>query len=232
MQLSNRLLAAAGLVTRGNRVADVGCDHAYTSIYLCEQDIAPSVIAMDVNKGPLQRAKENVERCRLSDRIELRLSDGLKNLSAGETDTVLLSGMGGLLMMRILSDFPEVTASAKELVLQPQSEVCQVRHFLHNEGYKITAERMVREEGKFYVMMRAVRSEEPQQYASECQYAYGKELAAEDIPVLLEFLARERSTREAVLAELLSQDTEKAVRRVAELRGELELIEQRRKELE
>ena len=54
MQLSNRLLAAAGMVTKGNIVADVGCDHAYTSIYLCREGISPRVIAMDVNKGPLQ----------------------------------------------------------------------------------------------------------------------------------------------------------------------------------
>lgn len=226
VQLSNRLLMAAGLVTKGNRVADVGCDHAYTSIYLCEQGTAPSVIAMDVNKGPLLRAKENVERFRLTDRIFLRLSDGLFALSAGEADTILLTGMGGLLMMRILSDFPEVTRSAKELILQPQSEVCQVRHYLHRTGYRITKERMVKEEGKFYVMMRAELSEEPQQYEHECEYAYGRELAAEDMPVLTEFLTRERRMREEVLSGLLTQDTEKAKNRIKELQKELLWIEE------
>ena len=103
MQLSKRLRAAAGMVTKGNIVADVGCDHAYTSIYLCKEGIAPRVIAMDVNKGPLQGAKTHVEQAGLSEQIDIRLSDGLQKLMPGEADTVLLCGMGGLLMIKILS---------------------------------------------------------------------------------------------------------------------------------
>ncbi|MGN0505553.1 MAG: tRNA (adenine(22)-N(1))-methyltransferase [Lachnospiraceae bacterium] len=226
MQLSKRLLAAAGLVTKGNRVADVGCDHAYTSIFLCNEEISPSVIAMDVNKGPLMRARQNVAGYGLEDRIALRLSDGLAALSVGEADTILLTGMGGLLMMKILSDYPQVTASAKELILQPQSEVAQVRRYLHTTGYQITTERMVKEDGKFYVMMRAVKAEVPERYDRECRYAYGRELVAEDVPVLLEFLEKERSMREQVLSGLLLQETKKAKERVQELKKELRLIEE------
>ena len=133
MQLSNRLLAAAGMVTKGNVVADIGCDHAYTSIYLCQAGIAPRVIAMDVNKGPLRGAMAHVEEAKLAEQIDIRLSNGLEKLLPGEADTVLLCGMGGLLMIKILSDYPETTASVKELILQPQSEVGEVRHFLHKQ---------------------------------------------------------------------------------------------------
>ena len=75
-----RLCAIAGMVTKGNRLADVGCDHGYLSIYLVEERIVPSAIAMDVRPGPLSRARENISRYGLEDYIETRLSDGLTKL--------------------------------------------------------------------------------------------------------------------------------------------------------
>ena len=228
VQLSKRLLAAAGMVTKGNIVADVGCDHAYTSIYLCQAGIAPKVIAMDVNKGPLVGAKAHVEEAGLSEDIDIRLSDGLQKLIPGEADTVLLCGMGGLLMIKILSDYPQATASLKELILQPQSEVGEVRAFLHKQGYEITKEHMLKEDGKFYVMMRAVKSEVPQAYETECDYVYGKLLLEEKNPALLEYLDREHRLRADVLTALEGQDTENARARKESLAGEFSLIEEAR----
>ena len=228
VQLSKRLLAAAGMVTKGNIVADVGCDHAYTSIYLCQAGIAPKVIAMDVNKGPLVGAKAHVEEAGLSENIDIRLSDGLQRLIPGEADTVLLCGMGGLLMIKILSDYPQATASLKELILQPQSEVGEVRAFLHKQGYEIIEEHMLKEDGKFYVMMRAVKSEVPQAYETECDYVYGKLLLEEKNPVLLEYLDREHRPRADVLKALAGQDTENARARKESLAMEFSLIEEAR----
>lgn len=228
VQLSNRLLAAAGMVTKGNIVADIGCDHAYTSIYLCQAGIAPKVIAMDVNKGPLVGASAHVEEAGLTEQIDIRLSDGLQKLVPGEADSVLLCGMGGLLMIKILSDYPEATASLKELILQPQSEVGEVRRYLHKQGYEITKEHMLKEDGKFYVMMRAVKSEVPQQYETECDYIYGKLLLEEKNPVLADFLDREHRLRADVLTALAGQDTENAKARRESLGREFSLIEEAR----
>lgn len=224
VQLSKRLLAVASLVTRGNVVADIGCDHAYTSIYLCEQGISPSVIAMDVRTGPLERAKENIKRYDLQSKISLRLSDGLETLSPGEADTVLLAGMGGILMMKILTDYPTTTASVKELILQPQSEIAEVRRFLHKSGYQIAMEQMVKEDGKFYVMMRATKTELPEQYQTECEYAYGKLLIDSEDEVLKEFLLREERLLTGVLTELTNQDTQKAIERKQEIQHQLSII--------
>ena len=224
MQLSKRLLTAVGMITKGNIVADVGCDHAYTSIYLCKEHIAPKVIAMDVNKGPLVGAKAHIEEAGLIDSISLRLSDGLEKLSPNEVDTVLLCGMGGLLMIKILSDYPEITKTIKELVLQPQSEVAFVRHFLHNHGYKIEKEHMLKEDGKFYVMMRAVPVEEVQCYEEECHYLYGKLLIEEKNEVLKEFLQREHRLKSEVLEALHGQNTENALARKKALQEEFENI--------
>ena len=231
VQLSERLLAAAGMVTKGNIVADIGCDHAYTSIYLCQAGIAPRVIAMDVNKGPLVGAKAHVEEAGLTEQIDIRLSDGLQKLLPGEADTVLLCGMGGLLMIKILSDYPESTASLKELILQPQSEVGEVRHFLHKQGYEITKEHMLKEDGKFYVMMRAVKSDAPQNYEKECEYLYGKLLLEEKNAVLSAYLDREYRLRNDVLTALSGQQSENAKARKETLRQEFALIEEARAQM-
>ena len=228
IQLSNRLLAAAGMVTKGNIVADIGCDHAYTSIYLCQAGIAPKVIAMDVNKGPLVGAKAHVEEAGLTEKIDIRLSDGLQRLVPDEADSVLLCGMGGLLMIKILSDYPEAVASLKELILQPQSEIGEVRRYLHKQGYEITKEHMLKEDGKFYVMMRAVKSDVPQAYETECDYVYGKLLLEEKSPVLEEYLAREQRLRADVLSALDGQESENAKARRESLNREFSLIEEAR----
>ena len=89
VKLSARLAAVAALVEPGSRVADVGTDHGYIPIYLVQTGIADRALAMDVRPGPLERARAHVDRlspeCR--ERIETRLSDGLKALSPGEADT-------------------------------------------------------------------------------------------------------------------------------------------------
>ena len=93
MELSKRLYAVAGLVTEGASVADIGTDHGYVPIYLEESGIASKVIALDVNQGPLNRARMHIVGHGLGDRIETRLSDGLAMIRPGEVDTVIASGM-------------------------------------------------------------------------------------------------------------------------------------------
>lgn len=227
--LSERMLRTAAMVTPGSRVADVGCDHAYTSIYLIEQGIASHVVAMDVNPGPLARAKENVMRFSMEGQIELRLSDGLAALSPGEADTLLIAGMGGPLAERILTAYPEAVAKAKELVLQPQSELSGVRRFLHRAGFCITAEDMLCEDGKYYVILRAEHGSE--KAWEETEYFYGKHLLAAGSPVLREYLEKEGEKTERLLAELAGAGTGKARARAEELQRQAAAIACARKKL-
>ncbi len=154
--LSKRLQALADMVTVGNRVADVGCDHGFVSIYLVQKGISPYVYAMDVREGPLQRAKEHITSYQMSAYIETRLSDGVSALLPGEAETLVCAGMGGKLMQKILTEGKEKVSVMKELILQPQSEIFAFRVFLRQEGYKIVEEKMIFEEGKYYPMMRVV----------------------------------------------------------------------------
>lgn len=154
--LSERLRAVASMVTPGSRVCDVGCDHGFVSIWLVEQNVSPRVLAMDVRVGPLGAAGRHVAQRGLESLIETRLSDGLHNYEIGEADSLICAGMGGRLMMRILGEEKAKTDSFKELILQPQSEIMQFRRWLREQGLRITDEKMVEEDGKFYPMMRAV----------------------------------------------------------------------------
>ena len=171
MQLSKRLQTVAHLVHTGGVVADIGCDHGFTIIYLVMNQLASAGIAMDVADGPLMRAKEHIHQYGLDNRIALRKSDGLQQLVEGEADTILISGIGGALMERILREFPHVTQSAKELVLSPQSEIYKVRHALHDLGFVIAQEEMVFDQGKYYTIIRCERGSE--HYFTEEEYIYG-----------------------------------------------------------
>lgn len=222
MQLSKRLQAVADYVSKGNKVADIGCDHAYTSIYLMEQGIAAHVYALDVNKGPIKRAIANVKNYGFQDDIDIRLSDGAKELKEGEADTILIAGMGGSLMARILDNSKEVVSKVKEIILQPQSEIFIVRRYLHSIGFQIVAENMVIDDSKYYVMMKAIKGEES--YDREVQYQYGKLLLEEKHPILKELLEKEYKTNLKILKQLESRETESAVSRVNELKEELQYI--------
>lgn len=153
--LSKRMAAVADLVPRGVSACDIGCDHGFVAIYLVREHICPRVIAMDINRGPLSRAREHIESAGLSSYIETRLSDGMEKLNIGEAECIIAAGMGGRLTVKILNDFPEKRKSLRYLVLQPQSELAFVRRYLRSEGLMIRKEDMVSEDGKFYPMMLA-----------------------------------------------------------------------------
>lgn len=155
MELSKRLQTVANAVTPGSRVADVGTDHGYVPIYLVERGLCPEAIALDVNEGPLARAEEHIRAEGLSDRIQTRKSDGLAALAPEETDAVVIAGMGGALMCRILQDATAFLEAGRELILQPQSEWFKVRRLLSASGYRITQEWFLEEERKYYVVIKA-----------------------------------------------------------------------------
>lgn len=158
LQLSHRMRAVAGLVGSGGSLADVGTDHGYIPVYLVKQGRIRHVIAADINEGPLARAREHILAYHLEDQIETRLSDGLREIRPGEVQSVVIAGMGGPLMVRILSDGQKVLEFCEELVLQPQSHIREVRSWLWEHGWQITAEDLVLEDEKFYPMMRVVRT--------------------------------------------------------------------------
>lgn len=228
IELSKRLQAVAEMVTPGMRLADVGTDHGYIPIYLTEQGVIPSAIAMDINRGPLAKAREHIEEMGLANQIETRLSDGLQNVSAEEVDTMITAGMGGGLVIHILSAEEKTAKGLKELILQPQSEISKVRSYLNENGYRIIAENMVYEDGKYYPMMKAVVGES--EIYTEEELEYGKHLLAERHPVLQQYLQWEIKHHKEIIDTLKKQDSDKAKERILQLEEKIDRIEQILKE--
>ena len=226
VQLSERLGAVASLVTVTGILADVGTDHGYIPVFLAGQKRIQKAIAMDVNQGPLERAEEHIRQYGLEEQIETRLSDGLAALTPGEVNGIVIAGMGGNLMQRILMQGQEVAHTVEELVLQPQSELMEFRRFLSRSGYVITAEDMVFEDGKYYPMMRAVyrngREEEPDILALK----YGGKLLEQKHPVLHQYLNWQKYQKEQILEKMKQNAKQDVSRRMQELAQELAYITQ------
>lgn len=210
MELSKRLQTVADAVIPGHRIADVGTDHGYIPIYLVKNGLCPNAYAMDINEGPLARAKEHIEKEGLSGKIETRRSDGLKELRPEEVDTIIIAGMGGELICRILQQSVHFLTQGKELILQPQSEWFKVRHYLHKHGYHIKQEWFLKEDGKYYVIMKAVpvQDKRMEKYPSAFMYAYGKCLLDEKNPVLIEYLKNELEKKQRILRHMDIQEKE------------------------
>lgn len=178
------------MVTPGSRLADVGTDHGFLPLYLLEQGRIPSALAMDVNKGPLLRATEHIQDHSCRQYIQTRLSDGLEKLVPGEADTIVIAGMGGALTVRILTAGTGKLEGVKELILQPQSEQQEVRKCLSQIGFVIADEEMLEEDGKYYVVIRAVPGETAEK-KDPLGELFGPVLLQKKHPVLQEWLKQE-----------------------------------------
>ena len=230
MQLSKRMKAVADLAGMGDCLADVGTDHGYIPIYLLEEGRFHRGIAMDVHEGPLLRARENIQSHGLSDRISCRLGDGLERLGKGEADTVVIAGMGGSLIIRILTEGEEVLKEVSRLVLQPQSEIAKVRDFLQEQGYQIEKEHMVLDEGKYYQVMRIGHGRMEKLLPEEAKY--GSFLLKENDSCLKGYLNREEQKFREILESLQDGGNEKTKKRMEELNMELLLIERAKERMQ
>ena len=153
--LSSRLLACCGFVSPGDRVADIGCDHGYLGIYLLHRGVASSVIASDVNKGPLQSAVRNSEKYGVRDKMSFYLSDGVQNIPQ-DFDTMVCAGMGGDTMISILSAAPWLKDKQYRLILQCQSKTPLLRQYLSENGWRITEETVLKDGRFLYTVMEVI----------------------------------------------------------------------------
>lgn len=227
MDLSKRLQAVADLLTKDYSVADIGCDHGYVSIYLHTHDVSRNIIALDVNEGPLQKAKEHIRKYGCHG-IETRLSDGLEALEMGEVEAMICAGMGGRLILHILEDQLEKVLPMKECILQPQSELGMVRRQLISWGFEFLREEMVYEDEKYYPMMKVARKITDQKLVyTDCQYEFGPILLEERNLVLYEYLVKRKIQYENLLVQVSEkQKMDSKSNRVEELQYELDLLEE------
>ncbi|SER79358.1 tRNA (adenine(22)-N(1))-methyltransferase [Lachnobacterium bovis] len=228
LKLSKRMRAVAAMVTPGNILADVGTDHGYVPIALIQREKIPKAIAVDINEGPLKRANENINLYGMQDSIETRISDGVEALKVNEVDSILIAGMGGELTIHILTEGEEICRNAKELILQPQSEVRKVRQYLRVNRYKIVDEDMILEDGKYYPIIKAIPVDQDDFWLDKNENVittcdiYGPLLLKNGNPVLRKFLVHQYRKLTFILQSLvLQQDSESVRKRKQEVSREI-----------
>lgn len=199
LPISDRLLACAGFVAPGDRVADVGCDHGYLSIHLLTNGIAKSCIASDINEQPLLSAVRNAEKYGVRDKMEFYISDGVRSIPR-DFDTVVCAGMGADTMMSILSAAPWLKSGRYRLILQCQSKRPELRQWLYDTGYRIRRETLAKD-GKFvYSIMEVIY--DPGEGPTPAQTHISPQLLADRHPLLPEYYERVRSGVELTISGL------------------------------
>lgn len=178
----------ASFVPRGSVVADIGTDHGYLPVFLVSQGISPGAVAADINSGPLEAARSNIRQNGLANKIDTRLGNGLTVLKPGEADCIVIAGMGGGTIRDILSASPQVALTASRLVLQPMADEGELRTYLINHGWRISAEELLLEDGRLYLILVAEKGTE-----------------AIDDPLYLEIGPRLLENKHPLLRELISK---------------------------
>lgn len=171
-QLSPRLALCAQLVREGAALCDVGTDHAYLPIWLLKSGKISRALAADINEGPLAAAKGNAEKYGEAERLTLRLSDGLRNIRPEEADDIVIAGMGGELILRLVGETPWLRDGDRRLVLQPMSSAEELRRGLRKLGFDILEEQAVLDGGRPYTAFSAAFRESGRNAEEDLLFPY------------------------------------------------------------
>jgi tRNA (adenine22-N1)-methyltransferase len=231
INISKRLETIAGFVKEGNRVADIGSDHALLPVFLVQTGKAIGAIAGEVNRGPWESACKQVESVGLTEQIDVRLGDGLAVLEPGEVDTVCIAGMGGTLICSILDKGNEPLQSVQHLVLQPNVAERNLRVWLYNNGWELKNEKIIKEDGIIYEILYAERGNPEYPYLKgpwekEEWFELGPFLWEEKNPVYYEKWLEERQKITRVLSNLDKADSVEADAKRESLRDRLRWVEE------
>lgn len=196
-KLSKRLETVASFVPTGAVVADIGSDHAYLPCYLIHKGIAARAVAGEVVKGPYESAVRQVRTEGLTDKITVRMADGLAAVEQDDhVDTVTIAGMGGPLIVNILEKHPQSLKSVTRLILQPNIHAKAIREWALQNGWALQDEVILREDDKVYevlVLQRGAMS------LTEAEILLGKQLSANRSDVFVEKWTREITNWQRVL---------------------------------
>lgn len=151
--LDPRLYAAASFVGKGRTVCDVGTDHGLLAVWLLVNGITDRVTACDINEKPLASAMQTAQKYGVDGRIRLRLSDGLLSVPEDEAEDIVICGMGGELIAKILSDCPYAKEKQHRLILQPMTQIPFLRRYLYDAGFAILTERPAADRAHIYTIL-------------------------------------------------------------------------------
>ncbi|MEG1409913.1 MAG: class I SAM-dependent methyltransferase [Terrisporobacter sp.] len=211
MKLTNRLLKIASLVTPNKRLADIGTDHGYIPVYLLNKGIIDYAILADINKGPLENARSEVNRNKLQDKVDLRLGSGIEVLKKGEVEEIIIAGMGGILIGELLEANKEVAKSSERLILQPMQAQEDLRIYLLNNGYEILDECLEKEDFRLYEIIVAKYSGKNTKVEDEIYYEIGQKLIENKDELLVEFIDNKIKKYNNIIEKLGDKESEVVV---------------------
>ena len=180
MILPKRLSLIASMVDRGAVVADIGTDHAHLPIYLVNNNVCPSALACDIKESPLETGRQNIALCHLEDKIQTRLSDGLSNIKSNEADTFTIAGMGGDMIIHILSSCPYIFDDKYTLILQPMTKYPTLMGWLFDNGFEILRQECIHEGKHCYTVIKACFSGEKIPHEPEDEFLGKLDLSEEE----------------------------------------------------
>lgn len=233
--LSERLLKIAEEVSPGERVADIGTDHGKLPLYLVEAGISSHPVLTDISRDSLEKARRNCAAHHLTSHFTFRCGDGLKVLRPGEVDTVIMAGMGGLLMSSMLRNEPDRAHSVTKYILQPRSAVGPLRYRLLSDGFRIRREQLVRE-GRFLCEILTVTQDgagpgegypsldEPE---TSIRWEVPPRMRMWEDPLCEEYLARKREREERILQYRMRSRTGNKVNETIERIRYLRMLERK-----
>lgn len=223
MKLSARLMRIAQFVLPGSFVADIGTDHALLPIYLVKQNIASKVICGELNSGPLNVAFRNVEKAGLDNRITLRLGNGFDIVNDEDIDVCVIAGMGGPTIRDIIKKAGQKAGGLKQLILQPMGGSGPLREWLAENGWLITEEDLIKEDGHIYEIISALRG--PEIETDRVLVSVGPRLVETKHPLLIELLAQEIKHNIGILTNMGQSDLPETFTKLSQLKQRTESLE-------
>ena len=218
MILTNRLMEIAKFISVNSIVGDIGTDHGYLPIYLIENKISKFVIATDVSEKSLDKIINYVEEKGLQRDIITRLGDGLDVIKPFEVDTLVIAGMGGLLISDILEKNKETTDSITNFIFQPMVASKELRQYLIQNKFKILDESLAKEGDKFYEIIYAERRLD--YIEDKINYDISNKLIKKNHPLLGEFLNFKINKHNEILNKLKDEVSDKSRERYEEIERE------------
>ncbi|MBR5239545.1 MAG: SAM-dependent methyltransferase [Clostridia bacterium] len=195
--ITARLKTVAELMEETDVLCDIGCDHGYLPIYLIAQKKIKKAYACDLRDGPLKTASRNISAFHMKDCIQTVKSNGLRELTALTYDTISVCGMGGRLIAEILANDLDNAYRAKQLVLQPQSEIPVLRKFLAENGFLICEEKIAVEDRRYYVVMSVIKGEEVNR--DEMSFILGRKLLERKDDITKRYFTKELQRFQTIL---------------------------------
>ena len=194
--MNKRLHTIANMVKDGKGLIDVGTDHGYLPAYLAVNGYSGFLFASDIHAGPLNAARKTASDCSVENRINYLLCDGLDGCPPDQIDTIVIAGMGGDLICRILDKADWCLDHRYTLILQPMTKAEVLRYWLVNNGFSLEEERLVRDGGILYQIIRTRFSQnmtlsDAELYAGSFENIRNEMLCAEWLELLLRRFEKE-----------------------------------------